>query len=212
VTWVVAVAAVVALHGKAYYAAPAYPPVIAAGAIACARALTSAVRRALVVAVWSGAGAIALVVTVPILPVPLIARLGLERVNRELTEFPDWAELTAELARLAPGTAVLTDSYATAAAVERYGPALGLPPPWSGANSWFAWGGARGEPAPPELLVVGYGPEALAGLCRTVEEVGAIVSPWGWDNRFDFPRIARRCRVTDDAALRAVWPRLRRFD
>jgi hypothetical protein len=196
----------VASHGKPYYLAPIYPGLVAIGAVACARTIR---RWRLVVVAWTIAGAIALVATLPVLPAGLAHDLGLYRTNAELVQFADWRDLASQIAQAARGsqaTAVLTDSYGTAAAIDAFGGPLGLPPPISGANSYALWLPSTG---PDEVIAIGYSPALLRELYREVSPVGQTRGPFGLDNRFDFPRTIYRCRGKR-AELSA--PALRRYD
>jgi 4-amino-4-deoxy-L-arabinose transferase-like glycosyltransferase len=205
-------------RGKPYYIASAYPMLIAIGSVPCARALARLGRGARV-ALAAGvvvAGAVAFVGTLPVLPEPVAARLALHRFNRELIQFADWRGVAAQIARahqaVGGGAGVLTDSYGTAAAIEAFGGALGLPAPASGANSYWGWG-PPGDPdqTPDQTLAIGYSPELLAAIYRQVTPVGSVRAPTGLNNRFDFPRVIYLCRGKR-LSLRAAWPRLEHFD
>ncbi len=216
VLFAVVLAALIVGHGKPYYVASAYPAIIAVGAVACGPWLATLGRRGLALAaVGVGiTGAISFVGTLPVLPERAVQRLGLHRFNRELRQFADWQGLVAQLAsgaQASPGAAtavILTDSYGTAAAVEAFGPQLGLASPVSGGDGYYL----RGTDAnPSEVVAVGYPLALLSHLYREVTEVGWIVDRSGLDNRFDFPRLAYRCR-SPRGSLRADWALLKRFD
>jgi len=202
--------------GKAYYVAPAYPIIIAAGAVDAAERLRrSTVRlRAAIAATCVVTGAIGIVGTLPLLPPWLAQRLRMNRFNRELVQFADWREVASQIAGTyhgviaSPSGGILTDSYGTAAALELFGPELHLPSVSSGANCYFAWGPA-GEP--DELVALGYAPDLLTTFYEDVTPVGEVRSPSNLDNRFDFPRTIYRCRAKR-SRLRDHWALLRRFD
>lgn len=212
VAFLVATAALVLAPGKPYYLAPGYLPLWALGAPALARWLAARGRalRALLLAGTALAGAVAFVITLPVLPRALLVRWQVARISSELPQFADWRALVDDIAaaHAASGQvaeAVLTDSYGSAAALELY--AAALPRVISGANGYFLRGpGAQ----PAALLAIGY-PRALLGeLCRELRVVGAVRSQAGGGNRYDFPRTIWLCRPR--AALAALWPRLRRYD
>jgi 4-amino-4-deoxy-L-arabinose transferase-like glycosyltransferase len=201
---------VLVARGKPYYLAAAYPPVLALGAVASERF----VAPRWWIAAGLAAGAVAFALTLPLVPVAARGPL----LHRELAQFADWPDVVAQIARayhrqpLAPGVRrdILTDSYGTAAAIERWGPLHGLPPPRSGANGYYLWSAPRDQDGEPdELIVSGYPPALLDSLCGRVEPVGQVIS--GLDNRFDFPRTLYLCRALK-RSLRAAWPELRRFD
>ena len=103
------------------------------------------------------------VVTLPVLPVsaltPVLA------VNKEQGEQVGWRELTASVARAwaqaGPAAVIFTRNYGQAGAVERFGPELGLPQPYSGHMSYAEWG-------PPPDSARGLSLSACATRCSPV--------------------------------------------
>lgn len=201
-----ALVAVAAAGGKPYYASSAAPLAIAAGAVALADRVHSYPRRSFAVlaiaAVIQWAGAL------PLLPrFPLIARL-----HPDLVQFADWPGLVERIAGLHKATGlpreapVLTDSYGTAAALERFGG----PPALSGANAFGAWAWeTRREP--DAVLAIGYPPALLRRFFKDVRPAGRLEAPGGGDNRFDFPRESWLC-AGRTASLRDGWAAFRHFD
>jgi len=208
IMFLVAMAVFIASHGKPYYLAPFYPALIALGAMVCERHIGS---WRLIAIVWVIGGAIAFVCTVPVLPIEAARELGLYRVNEEFVQFADWHEVVSQIAstyREADAQAILTDSYGTAAALDRYGREFRLPPAISGANGYYMWG----PPSDPDsVIAIGYAPELLATIYRDVSPIGQVRGQFDLDNQFDFPRVIYRCRGKL-ATLRDKWPLLRRFD
>ncbi|MDB4957432.1 MAG: glycosyltransferase family 39 protein [Myxococcales bacterium] len=206
---VVVVAVLIVQHGKPYYLAPIYPGLIAIGSIAVAVKVR---RWWLVCTAWATGGVIAIVATLPVLPAQTAYELGLYRTNAEFVQFADWRGVARQIStadRDAHATAILTDSYGTAAAVEAFGPELRLPAVISGANSYYLW--TAEAPDPDDLIAIGYSLEILQGRYREVTVVGSVQGPFGLDNRFDFPRRIYHCRGAR-GSLHALWPLLRRFD
>jgi len=143
---VAAVAVIVAqfvLGGKGYYPGGVYTFCFAAGATALSG--SSPRRRAVVYCV---AAAVSAVIALPLLPAAALARFPVQKVNYDLGEEIGWRSQAALVARVydaLPATeradaAVVTGNYGEAGAVDRYGPVLGLPPAYSGANSYWLWG------------------------------------------------------------------------
>jgi hypothetical protein len=72
----------------------------------------------------------------------------LQKINYDLAETIAWPKLAALVAReydALPAaqrqhTTLLTANYGEAGALDRYGPGLGLPPAYSGQNSFWLWG------------------------------------------------------------------------
>ncbi|MFL5313263.1 MAG: ArnT family glycosyltransferase, partial [Myxococcales bacterium] len=179
VMFLVAAAVFIASQGKPYYLAPFYPALIAIGAVVCERHIGS---WRLAAATWVVGGAIAFVCTVPVLPSATAHGLGLYRVNEEFVQFADWHDIVSQIAsayREVGAQGVLTDSYGTAAALDRYGPELRLPPAISGANGYYWWG----PPSDPEsVIAIGYAPELLATIYRDVSPIGQIRGQFDLDN------------------------------
>ena len=203
-------------RGKAYYASPAHLPLLAIGAVECARLLSFARTRVRVAtgALWMAGGLIAFLGTLPVLPQHLLVRLQLHRLNPELAQFANWHAVVAQVGQpynlaVPRGPAILTDSYGTAAAIELLGAELQLPPPLSGSNSYYFWN--HSPPEPDEVLSIGYPRELLEQAFRRVEIAGVVQMPSGLDNRFDFPRVIYHCQ-DKHRLLRDVWPQLRRFE
>ena len=197
---------VTAVGGKPYYAAPFWPLALAAGATVLTPRLSSTARR-VVAGAWVLGGVAVGLSTLPLLPPAIQHRWGLTALHPDLVQFADWQEVARQiLAVQRPDERVLTDSYGTAAALERYDPLARLP--LSGANSWWQWG--PGE-VPDGVLAVGYPRALLERIFLEVAPAGEVRHALGLDNRFDFPRTIYRCRGWR-RPVEAVWPELRRFD
>jgi hypothetical protein len=152
---VAVVAAQFVLGGKAYYPGAAYTFLLAAGCVplerwlAARRPLAGRIRPAAVMAAAMLAGAvIAAPVTLSVLPARALHTVPLQKINYDLGEEIAWPKLVALVSReyhaLPAGqrrhTAILTGNYGEAGAIDRYGPGLGLPRPYSGANNFWLWG------------------------------------------------------------------------
>ncbi|MGE5286984.1 MAG: glycosyltransferase family 39 protein [Micromonosporaceae bacterium] len=90
----------------------------------------------------------ALPVALPVLPARTLHTVPLQKINYDLAETIAWPRLVALVAReydsLPPSqrrrTTILTANYGEAGAIRRYGPAMGLPGAYSGANNFWLWG------------------------------------------------------------------------
>jgi hypothetical protein len=93
-------------------------------------------------------GLIALPVAIPVLPARALHYAPLQKINYDLAETIGWPKQVALIAREYRSmpwsqrrhTTILTGNYGEAGALDRYGPALGLPPAYSGANNFWLWG------------------------------------------------------------------------
>lgn len=94
---------------------------------------------------------IGVAVTAPVYPVSSVARTPLTDVDEPVGETVGWPRFVAVIARayrsLAPGeratAVVLTSNYGEAGAVDRLGPAQGLPRAYSGHVDYWSWGPPR---------------------------------------------------------------------
>ncbi len=157
---VVAITLQFVLGGKAYYPGAAYTFLLAAGSVPLERrlaarrqikpaALLRTVRPAAAAAAAMLAGAVlAAPVALSVLPARTLHTVPLQKINYDLAETIAWPKLVALVARQydslpAPQrrqTAILTGNYGEAGAIDRYGPGLGLPQAYSGANNFWLWG------------------------------------------------------------------------
>jgi 4-amino-4-deoxy-L-arabinose transferase-like glycosyltransferase len=177
-TWVLLAIAFMATGGKQYYLAGLLPVLLAAG---CEPFLRWANGRALAVVIAISAVA-GLFIALPLLPAsdagPIVA------MNGDVGETIGWPDLVRTVARvhqgMPPDTVVFTQNYGEAGAIDRYGPALGLPHAYSGHNAYGYWGPPPNTAAP--VIVVGYQPGELAGRMRGCHIAARINNSAGIDN------------------------------
>ena len=205
-----------ATGGKPYYLGGLYPVLLAAGApplIAWARRRGGAMRTA--VTTLGISGATAAVLMLPVLPAAWLHRTPITAVNFDGGETVGWPAFAATLAgvhdALPPqeraSAVVLARNYGEAGAVERFGPALGLPEVYSGHNAYHSWG-----PPPPgsgPVIAVGLDEERLRTMFDSVEPAARIDNGVELDND-EQGRTVWVCR-----GLRGTWaqgwPGLRRL-
>jgi hypothetical protein len=152
---VIAIAVQFALGGKAYYPGAAYTFLLAAGCVpaerwlAARRPLAGRIRPAIVLAGAMLAGAvIAAPVTLPALPARALHTVPVQKINYDLGEEIAWPKLVALVsseyhalpAAQRQHATILTGNYGESGAIDRYGPGLGLPQAYSGANNFWLWG------------------------------------------------------------------------
>jgi hypothetical protein len=157
---VTAIALQFVLGGKAYYPGAAFTFLLAAGSVPLERWLAArrpiksvplarSVKPAVVAGAAMLAGAVlAAPVALSVLPAQALHTVPLQKINYDLAETISWPKLVALVAReydSLPGpqrrqTAIVTGNYGEAGAVDRYGPGLGLPQAYSGANNFWLWG------------------------------------------------------------------------
>jgi hypothetical protein len=185
VAFVVTTATVIYLRGKDYYLFPAYPTMLALGAVACAE-LGRTLRTIWFLAALAAALPIVPVV-LPILDPPALARyldithlrprpVEIEGVGAPLTQvFSDelgWRAMEKQAAQayhsLSPvdraHAAIMTQNYGEAAALDVYGREDGLPPSLCGQLQYYFWGthGFDGS----VILHLNGDPKRWSEICR----------------------------------------------
>lgn len=222
---------VLAGRSRSSYLAPAYPPLLALGAVALERVSASAGWRwwrpslaALVIVI----GIVALPMALPVLPVETFVRyqtaLGMsprteerQRMGVLPQQYADmfgWEEMTSLVAeayrRLTPEERqrcrVFGQNYGEAGAIDVLGRRLGLPRALSGHNSYWLWGPDAGSW--DVLIIIGGDREDNAKFFDKIEIVGQTRSQWSmpYERGLDVS-IARRPKMD----FRALWPALKHY-
>jgi hypothetical protein len=215
------------------YLAPAYPFLLAPGALALERILASprlAWARAAAFALPVAVGAVFLPFAVPILPVDSFIRyqhaIGLTPRQQERTsvaELPQyyadmfgWEEMARKAADAYHGLTpqeqarclFFGQNYGEAGALDVLGPRFGLPPGrvLSGHNSYWIWG--TREMAGEVAIILGSNYEDNSEFFEQVEQVGTIRCERCMPYERDLPVfVGRRPKAT----LANVWPQLKMF-
>ena len=168
--------------GKAYYVAPMYPVLLAAGAL-WFEGLGRVSGRVMTAATAAGIG-VGMFVALPLLPPSKMSTLD---ATGELGETVGWPELVDQVtdvyesvpADRRTNVVIFTGSYGEAGAIDVLGPRTGLPPASSGHNSYWLWG-----PPARHGAVIGVGDvgDVLRRICSGTAEVGRIDNPYGVQN------------------------------
>jgi 4-amino-4-deoxy-L-arabinose transferase-like glycosyltransferase len=209
VAWLVLVVVFLASGGKPYYLAGMFPLLLGAGAIQADMWIQrgSAARWRLLVSAIVLSGVVSAVIALPLLSEdelgPVLA------LNADAGETVGWPALVGSVASVArsagPEAVVFTSNYGEAGAVERYGPALGLPLAYSGHDGFAEWG------PPPDrqsaVVVVGLSSAQLTRHFRECRLAARISNPAGVDNdeRGEPVELCRRTR----APWSQMWKGLR---
>ena len=189
--WVAILVLLIVAHGKAYYFGPAHVLTLAAGGVALeswTHAIAPVGRKLALCAAIAG-NLILAPLAKPILPVDTYVRyaavLGIkpstgerQRLGRLPQFFADmhgWPELAQTVAGVwstlrveeRPQACIFGQNYGEAAAIDEFGPALGLPPAISAHNSYFLWGPR--DCTGLVMLVIGDDRETLESLFESVE-------------------------------------------
>jgi hypothetical protein len=226
IAFMLLLAAAVLLNGKGYYVAGVYTPLICAGCVALERFWSARPAwRALAAGAVLVSAALLAPFTIPVLSAPgligyskLLGITGRNGAPAHLVQplFADefgWSGLARSVAgvydRLPPGqrrrTALFSDTYAGAAAIEFYGPQYGLPQPISAQNQYYLWG-TGGYDGSSVLAIGASQADLLRVLFRHVVLAGTFVDPLRW--AIEGPTPIFLC-TQPIAPLKDLWPRLR---
>lgn len=199
-----------ATGGKAYYIAPMYSALLAAGSMWFA-ALGLTGRR------WMGGLTVVgilvgLFIALPLMPINSASTFD---ATGELGETVGWPELIDQVAAVYEGipleqrstAVILTSSYGEAGAIDILGPEAGLPNAVSGHNNYFLWGPpARHGP----IVGVGQVGYALDLVCPGYERVGTISNPYGVEN--EEAGLPLYLCLAPESQLADSWDSIRHFN
>jgi hypothetical protein len=234
-TYVLLIAAMIALHAKHYYPADIYPVLIAAGAVAWESWTRRATAARPLIAVAALAAAIFFApLTLPVLAerqtvdyaafvsralhVPRSAlkteRMRTSVLPEDFADMHGWPQLAATVAGVYEAlppvqrsqVAIVASNYGEAAAIDFFGPRYGLPPAISGHNNYWLWG-TRGYSGNVVIDVNGdCGADSDPTLFRSKRVATRFDAPWVISYEHDIP-IGVCTGIT--RPLPAVWPKLR---
>jgi 4-amino-4-deoxy-L-arabinose transferase-like glycosyltransferase len=166
------------LGAKPYYAAPLLLCLLAPGALVAERWVRSSARRVLLGTAIVLNGAVAVPLALPVVPASSLQSTPIADVNEDAIETVGWPELVRSVARVYErlpasqrGSAVIfTGNYGEAGAIDRFGPAYGLPRAFSGHNAYARFGMPPGSAGP--VIVLGFDdPSAEFADCRVAATI-----------------------------------------
>jgi Dolichyl-phosphate-mannose-protein mannosyltransferase len=229
-TFAVTLTAFIVLKAKYYYVVPIYPMLLASGAIGFERVTNNRLRwsRAVYAGLVIISGALLAPMSLPILPVETFLRyqkaIGLQppefehQNNGPLPQwFADefgWPEMVEQVAWVYNGlppeerarTAIFSNGWGEAAAIDFYGPRYGLPPAISNHNNYWIWGPRNYDGS--TVIVLRSDGEGDREHFKTVEAAGRVEHPY---SRGDEHFTIWLCRgLTFN--LQELWPRMKHFD
>jgi hypothetical protein len=231
IIYLVTLGVFLALHGKSYYLAPAYPMLFAGGAVAMERVCTVRCRwvKRLFFAFLLIVGALIAPLALPILlPEKLIAYMEEIHVQPPRTEtshtaelpqlFADqfgWEQMVVSIAHvyhhLKPEdekrAGIFCQNYGEAGAVDFFGRKYGLPPALSGHQNYFLWG--PGVYSGDVMLVLDTDSDDEREQFQSVEDLGQVLSsPWAMPYEQRTHIYLCRGLKTD---LREFWPQVKKW-
>ena len=180
-------------QGRFYYLAPAYPMLLAAGAVQGERWVSglSAKRQQLVNRVTVGflvAGAIVgVALTLPVAPINSALWRVTSDIHDNFVEQVGWETMARTVGEIytqesgeRPSLGILVGNYGEAAAINLYGPRYQLPTAISPVNSY--WKRGYGENPPEAVITLGYSREFLNLLFSSCHLVGQNGNEYGVEN------------------------------
>jgi Dolichyl-phosphate-mannose-protein mannosyltransferase len=194
--------------GKSYYLAGMYPALLAAGAPAALGWLRRGrplLRRSTLAAALLLSAFGSLYYGLPLVPLRTLHNTSIVSVNYDIGETVAWPTYVREIAaawHAIPASArahgaVLTSNYGEAGAIDRYGPALGLPAAYSGHMGFWYWG-----PPPANatsVLGVGFDTGYLERFFANVRLVSRL------DNHLDVNNDEQHAPLWLASGLRGSW-------
>lgn len=198
--------------GRPYYVAGLFPVLWAAGTTGL-QALRPTRPR-----LWATGLAYALsaALAVQVLPVYPVHRLTGRSADRLAMESVGWPDLAASVARVYRGlppdrrrrALLLTDRYDQAGALDRFGPALGLPRPYSGHRGYWYLGRPADDTAP--VVFVGADARYLRRFFTSVHRRGTVTNAQGVHN-LNWGAPIWVC-AGERGPWRTLWPRFSHLD
>jgi dolichyl-phosphate-mannose-protein mannosyltransferase len=230
--FIVVLTSFIVLKGKNYYVTPVYPMLFAAGAVALER-ITAARRaamwgRGIYATLVIVASLLLMPYSVPLLSPENFIRyekaLGLtppEFEHQENGPLPQWFAdefgwdyMVQEVARvynsLPPEerarTAIFSNGWGEAAAVDYYGPKYGLPPAISKHNNYWIWGPRNYDGS--TMIILRSGGRNEPQLFQSVQDMGALNHPYARRDEWFHILLCRGLKVD----LHDAWPQLKVWD
>lgn len=202
-------------QGRSYYLAPAYPMLIAAGAVVWQGwidRLSPKWARLARGVTWTGIaiGAVtSAALALPIAPINSSWWNITSEVHDTFTEQIGWPEFIQTVADIYDGlpeeekarAGIFAAENDEAAALNLYGPEYGLPKAISGSDTFWLRG--YEDPPPETLIIVGYELADVNSAFEHCELAGTITNQYGVENDLSSPSTIFVCREP-----RLPWPEL----
>ena len=172
VAWVFVAAVFLVTGGKPYYLGAMLPMLLAAGAEQTIIWVRRQRRRRVALGTAFALSLTALPVTLPLVPLSVLHDTPIVAVNYDAGETVGWPRIVGEIAavyRTIPrtkrsATVVIGSNYGEAGAIDRYGPALGLPRACGVQNAYWLWGPPAD--AATSAFAIGFDRARLTDICN----------------------------------------------
>ena len=206
---------VLASGGKPYYALPLLLVLTAAGCEPVVRWARGRWRVATVVVAGVVAAVMSAVITLPVLPADSLSVPN--AINEEQGEQLGWPQLTSAVAvgwSAIPAAqrfraVIFAENYGEAGAIARYGPARGLPQPYSGHMSNADWGPPPDSSNGPVVVVNQEGDHDIGRFFTGCRVMGHVDTGRGVDNEEQGAPVTLCSGTTRPWS--ALWPSLRHY-
>jgi 4-amino-4-deoxy-L-arabinose transferase-like glycosyltransferase len=203
--------------GQLYYPFGLLAVVFAAGCVPSAAFLARSTgwRRAAWVGICLNA-AVSAVIALPLIPSTALADTPVPGINPTVQDQIGWPDYVSQVAQAyltvpsadRPHTVIIASNYGEAGAIFRYGPALGLPRPYSGQNQLYF------DRRPPDTttiaVIVGGQFTEDRGHFASCTLVTRLHNRYGVDNEEEGEPVAV-CR-RPDRTWAALWPAFQHYD
>jgi hypothetical protein len=230
--YLITLAVLLIIHGKVYYIAPAYPMLLAAGAVmieqwarfrwpkrlvpvyAVVLVLSGAMIAPTLIPVLPPDAYFAYVKHLPI-PQPRIENRATNAMPQFFADRFGWPEMVEAVARVyfslpaeeRAKTAIFGNDYGQSGAIDFYGPRLGLPKALGNHLTYWYWGPRQytGE----SCIVLGSRRESEERHFESVEEVGWVGHPYAMKQE-QFPILL--CRKPKGWTFQQIWPQIKNWN
>jgi 4-amino-4-deoxy-L-arabinose transferase-like glycosyltransferase len=202
--------------GKSYYLAGMYPALLAAGAqptLGWIRRGRRLLRRSALAAAFLLSAFGSIYYGLPVVALRSLHTTSVVSVNYDIGETVAWPTYARQIATawdtlptsVRAHAAILASNYGEAGAIDRYGPALGLPAAYSGHMGFWYWG-----PPPAgatSVLGIGFDPGYLSHFFTKVRLIARLDNHLGVNNDEQHAPLWFASRLRGSWATR--WPQLR---
>ncbi|MCU1447906.1 MAG: hypothetical protein JWP02_76 [Acidimicrobiales bacterium] len=207
--WLASLAIAFITAGRPYYVLPLTFTVLVAGVVAADQHGSARLLSWLLVA----NAALTVPVSLPILPASTLSTTGFAEFNEAVVETVGWPDMVDQIAtvvrRLPPAeqhdVILLAASYGEAGAIDRFGPAHGLPHAYSAHNGYWYFRQPTDDHA--AVVTVRIPLDKLRPLFSSCTQVGTVHNNLSVNNEVAGQPIAV-CRGLH-ATWTAIWPTLR---
>ncbi len=209
-------------QGRFYYMAPAYPMMLAGGAVQGERWLAGLGPKRQQLISWVTLGfllvgaIIGAALMLPVAPINSALWEITTDIHDNFVEQIGWEEMAQKVWKIYEqeeanytSLGILAGNYGEAGAINLYGPRYGLPPAISPVNSY--WNRGYGENPPEAVIVLGYSREFLSLLFQSCQRVGQNGNEYGVEN--EESRFSRDIFLCEDLwkPWDKIWPQIRSF-